>query len=89
MCDLQGSDEPSLRQVVLYTRASCHLCDDARKVLLEVRVRTPFALQEVDIGSSDDLVGEYGLRIPVVVIDGSEAFEYSVDRDELEALLRR
>ena len=50
----------------------------------EVRARTPFDLQEIDIETSDALLGEYGLRIPVVVVDGSEAFEYTVDPGELE-----
>jgi hypothetical protein len=49
----------------------------------------PFELREVDIETSDTLLGEYGLRIPVVVIDGEEAFEYSVDAGELESTLRR
>ena len=82
-------DEPARRQVVLYTRPGCHLCDDARAVLLEARARTPFDLREVDIESSDSLLREFGVRIPVVVIDGSEAFEYTVDPGELEASLRR
>ena len=74
---------------MLYTRPGCHLCDDARAVLLEARARTPFDLREVDIESSDSLLREFGVRIPVVVIDGSEAFVYTVDPDELEASLRR
>jgi hypothetical protein len=81
-------DAPAERQVVLYSRPGCHLCDDARAVLLEVRARMPFDLREIDIQSSDSLLGEYGLRIPVVVVDGSEAFEYTVDPGELEAVLR-
>ena len=79
-------DEP--RQVVLFTRRGCHLCDDARDVLLEARARTPFEIHEIDIETSDSLLREYGMRIPVVVIDGSEVFEYTVDAGELEALLR-
>ncbi|HWC70938.1 MAG TPA: glutaredoxin family protein [Actinomycetota bacterium] len=75
-------------QVVLYSRAACHLCDDAREVLVAEQARTPFDLVEVDIDSSDDLVREYGVRIPVVVVDGVEAFEYSVDPAELAAVLR-
>jgi glutaredoxin len=83
------SDEPTPRQVVFYTRPGCHLCDDARAVLLEARARTWFDLQEVDIETSDALVREYGLRIPVVAIDGSEVFEYTVDPDEFAAWLHR
>lgn len=76
-------------QVVLYTRDGCHLCDEARAVVLAEREHTTFELVEVDIGSSDALVAEYGLRIPVVVVDGEEAFEYTVDPGELKAVLRR
>lgn len=75
--------------VELYTRSGCHLCDDARDVLLAERAREAFELREIDIESSDDLVVAYGLRIPVVAIDGHEAFDYTVDPDALRAALGR
>jgi glutaredoxin len=74
--------------VVLYTRAGCHLCDEARDVLLAERARSPFTLEEVDIETDDDLVREYGVRIPVVVIDGQERFEVQVDAAALAAIAR-
>ena len=74
--------------VVLYSRAGCHLCDEARAVLLAERARTPFAMDEVDIEGDDELVREYGVRIPVVVIDGRERFEYRVDPGALAAIAR-
>ena len=74
--------------VEFFTRPGCHLCDEARAVLVAEQARTPFELQEVDIESDAALVREYGLRIPVVVVDGDEAFEYTVDADELAARLR-
>ena len=75
-------------QVVLFSRPGCSLCDDARTVLLEERTRTPFVFEEIDIESDEELIREYGVRIPVVVIDGEEAFDYRVDPAELAALLR-
>ncbi len=75
-------------RVVLYSRDGCHLCDDARAVLLAEQARSPFDLEEIDIESSDELVREYGVRIPVVEIDGVEAFEYTVDAAELAELVR-
>ncbi len=74
-------------RVVLYTRAGCHLCDTARDVLMAERSRSPFELVEVDIAGHDDLEREYGLRIPVVEIDGEERFEYEVDPAELVAIV--
>lgn len=70
-------------KVEFFTRPGCHLCDEARSVLLAERERTPFELDEIDIETDGSLVREYGLRIPVVVIDGEEAFEYTVDPVEL------
>ena len=75
-------------KVEFFTRPGCHLCDEARAVLVAEQARTPFELQEVDIESDAALVREYGLRIPVVVVDGEEAFEYTVDADELAVRLR-
>ncbi len=69
--------------VVLYGREGCCLCDDARDVLLRVRGRRPFALRECDIDGDDALLRAYLERIPVVTIDGEEAFELFVDESEL------
>ncbi|HZT11019.1 MAG TPA: glutaredoxin family protein [Actinomycetota bacterium] len=77
-----------MRSVVLYTRRGCHLCDEARSAILSVRAREPFAYDEVDIDTDDDLVRDYGIRIPVVTVDGEERFEIAVDEQELEGLVR-
>jgi glutaredoxin len=73
--------------VVLYGREGCCLCDDARAILERVRRRRPFTLEERDIDSDDVLLRTYLERIPVVTIDGVEAFELFVDESELERQL--
>jgi glutaredoxin len=78
-----------VRNVVLYTRDGCCLCDEARNVLERVRDRHPFALSERDIEDDDALLARYLERIPVVEIDGREAFELFVDEPELEERLCR
>ena len=74
--------------MVLYSRPGCHLCDAARAVLVAERERTPFELREVDVQNDDALERAYGVRIPVVEIDGEERFEYEVDARELTRILR-
>ena len=69
--------------VVLYSRDGCCLCDDARVILERVRATHPFALTEVDIESDERLLRVYLERIPVITIDGAEAFELFVDEPEL------
>ena len=77
-----------MHAVRLYSRPGCHLCEDARDVILQVRDRFSFAFEEVDIDGDDDLVREYGIRIPVVEVDGEETFEIAVDAERLAALVR-
>jgi len=76
-----------MRTVVLYGRDGCCLCDDARKILLRVRARHPFVLEDRDIDRDEDLLRAYLERIPVVTIDGVEQFELFVDESELERRL--
>jgi glutaredoxin len=77
-----------MRRVVLYGRPGCCLCDDAREVLERVRASEPFELEERDIERDDELHRAYLERIPVVAVDGREAFELFVDEHELLHLLR-
>ena len=76
-----------MHRIVLYTRAGCHLCDVAREVVLAQRERFGFDFEEVDIEADEELELEYGIRIPVVEVDGEEAFEITVDPSELAALV--
>ena len=70
-------------EVVLYGREGCCLCDEARDVLMRVRSSHPFTFTERDIEADDKLLHAYLERIPVVTIDGVEAFELFVDPAEL------
>ena len=54
-----------------------------------VRQRADFDLEEVDISGDDALELEYGIRIPVVAVDGEELFEIAVDPRAFEAAVRR
>jgi hypothetical protein len=72
----------------MYSRRNCHLCDDARGIILAARQRIEFGFDERFIDGDDDLERDYGLRVPVIEVDGVERFEYVVDASRLEDLLR-
>ena len=76
-----------MRTVTLYGRPDCHLCDEARLVLERVRAQRPFQLVERDIERDEALHRVYLERIPVVEIDGEEAFQFFVDEAELRRRL--
>jgi glutaredoxin len=75
--------------VLMYSRPGCGLCDEARAVILAERAREPFAFEEVDVSGDDALELAFGLRIPVVLVDGEELFEIAVDPGQLRRALRR
>ncbi len=67
--------------VVMYSRTACHLCDEARAVIVAEAERSGsgFDFGEVPVDGDDDLERAYGLRVPVVLVDGREEFEIAVD----------
>ena len=61
-------------QVTLFTAARVPpLRRGPRRRAGGARSARAFELEEIDIESSDALIEEYGVRIPVVAIDGVEA----------------
>jgi glutaredoxin len=76
-------------RVVLYGRPGCHLCDDAREMLERARAGFVFDLVDRDIEDDDALLRRYLERIPVIEVDGEEAFELLVDETELHRYLAR
>jgi glutaredoxin len=77
-----------MRRVTLYTRAGCHLCEDARKAIDAVRTREPFDFEIVDIDGDVELRRLYDYEVPVIAIDGVKAFKYRVSEAELLKKLR-
>jgi hypothetical protein len=75
--------------VVMYSRERCGLCDKARAVILAEHERSTFRFDEVFIDGDDALERDYGLRVPVVVVDGREEFEFEVEPARFSRLVRR
>jgi len=55
-----------------YTTDGCHLCEEAKVLLQQLLAQQPerFQVEVIDIVESNDLVEQYGTRIPVVVREG-------------------
>ena len=75
--------------LILYGRRDCHLCDEMKTVVEEVRRAHPFDLEIVDVDDDPALAAAYGLEVPVLTIDGRKAFKYRVDAASLRRRLRR
>jgi len=65
--------------VEIYSKPDCHLCDDAKAILLNMQRRDGFALREVNIATDEKLLAEYGARIPLVFVNGHLVCKYFVE----------
>jgi hypothetical protein len=57
------------------------------RVIEAVRAEIPFDLEEVDITGNEELERRYRERIPVVIVDGEEAFTFFVHPEGLRRRL--
>jgi glutaredoxin len=73
-----------LVEVVVYGAPDCGLCDDAKAILEPAAARLGFQLRAVDITSDPELEARHRASIPVVEIDGEQAFVYHVSPTLLE-----
>lgn len=74
--------------MTLLTRPGCHLCDDARQVVVGVLQELPdVTLEEKSIDDDDILLERYADEIPVVLIDGRVHNIWRVDAARLRAAL--
>lgn len=73
-------------RVTVYTRVGCKLCEQAERLVAAHAGDAP--VEVVDVDTDRELQDRYGVRVPVVAIDGVERFELQVDEDELIAALR-
>ena len=74
---------------VFLTRPGCHLCDDARPVVVSEIKRAGASMVETNIDDDEQLIRDYGMRIPVVLApDGTLLDEGIIDGSRLRAALR-
>ena len=78
-----------MREVVLYTRSGCCLCDDAKEALQVARAQVQFTVREVDIDSDPVLYDAHRYDVPVIEIDGRRAFKHRVTPRQLVDRLSR
>lgn len=71
-------------EVVVYTRAGCHLCEEAHEMLREFGIAPAL----VDTDADPSLRERFDTCVPVVEIDGRIRFRGRVDRILLRRILR-
>jgi hypothetical protein len=76
--------------LVMLSREGCHLCEQMLQELaaLEVSRAIP-AVTVLDVDSEAELARQYGLKVPVLLLDGSVICHYTLNSNELLRLIGR
>jgi len=80
------TSEVPFGSVILYTRGSCPLCDEAKSVLKRFSGDLP-EIEETVIDGNPELIQRFGECVPVVEIDGKVRFRGSVNEYLLQRLI--
>ena len=79
----------SPREVTLYTRPGCHLCEEAKAAMAPLLREFSVALHEVNIEKDAVLEERYGLDIPVIFIGARKAAKHRVDVEQFRRQLEK
>jgi glutaredoxin len=74
-------------RVTLYSKAGCHLCDEARATIEAVCGDLGVEWTEIDITTDDALYQRWWEQIPVTLVDGRQHDFWRVDEARLRAAL--
>lgn len=81
------------RDITLYSRPGCHLCEEAKAAIAPLLREFDAVLREVNIDEDAILKKRYGWDIPVIFIGAHKAAKHRVDlsqfRRQLEEATRR
>ena len=76
------------RDITLYTRPGCHLCDEAKSAIAPLLREFGAALREVNIDADPVLKERYGWDIPVIFIGRKKAAKHRVDLEQFRRQLQ-
>jgi glutaredoxin len=75
------------REVTLYTRPGCHLCEEARTVVAPLLREFGAVLCEVNIENDAVLEERYGWDIPVIFLGARKVAKHRVDVEQFRRQL--
>ena len=80
-----GSSRLNIR---LYTTLGCHLCEEALRLVHHLQGQgMNIKVKEVEIADSDQLLGCYGIRVPVIAREDDEEIGWPFGLNELQQFL--
>lgn len=77
----------TLPHVQIMSRRECCLCDDAKEIVAAQAESGLCTWEVIDVDRDKALLVRYGMDVPVLLINGAQAFKHRVTSDELRTAL--
>ena len=75
-------------ELLLFSRADCHLCDQAESLVNALLIGSPWQLTKVDIDNDPELKQRYQTSIPVLLrCDNQQALNWPFPQSRVRSLL--
>ncbi len=75
--------------VEFYTRRGCHLCDQAKPLVLRLARRNRATFVERDVDTDDGLRARFGMKVPVVRINDGNQLALRITEERLRRAFER
>jgi glutaredoxin len=76
------------REVTLYTRPGCHLCEEAKAAMMPLLREAGTTLREVNIDEDAVLQERYGSDVPVIFLGARKVAKHRVDLEQFRRQLQ-
>jgi glutaredoxin len=77
------------RDLTLYSRPGCHLCDEMKKQIAPLVLHFSANLREVNIDADPILLQRYNEEVPVLFLGSHKVAKYTVNIEQLRRQLER
>ena len=76
-------------RVTILTREDCHLCDVVYQMATHLQSELHIETNKVSVEGDRVLMGRYGARVPVILLDEVEQFEGNVTEGALRRAIKK
>ena len=76
-------------QVILYSKPGCDLCEEMKAEIAKADCPDLCDLEEINIETDESLSDRYRYDIPVLMINGNEAFRHRLTAESFRDYLKR
>jgi glutaredoxin len=77
------------RDVTIYTRSGCHLCEEAKQQIAPLLGQYGGRLREVNVDDDNELRERYGEDVPVILLGSRKVAKHRVDLAQFRRQLER